>query len=268
MSNFVIAIFSDELSAQAGSLAVVDLHRETNATCYGTAIVGLGATGGLVVSRPTDQGSIPLGVGALVDGLVELFDPAFGASALDGSSARMEEGARDYLRTVVSDETLANFERELTPGKFAVVVEMSEELAATCATRMHELGGIIVRVTRENSTADLVSSAKEELGAGVFRWKAERAAIKARSMERNLSHRIDVARAKLRRRSDIARLRQDRVQTEMDAELGALQEQAALATPDVRIRIEQRLGALRNDLAERAKKLSRAYELTQEALLA
>lgn len=268
MSKFVIAIFPDELSAQAGALAVFDLHREMNATCYGTAVVRLGATGGLVVVRPTDQGSIPLGVGALVDGLVELFDPSFGPSARDGSSARMEEGARDYLRTVVSDETLGDFEREMTPGKSAVIVEMSEECAPSCATRLHELGGILVRVTREDSTADLISSAKEALGASVDLWKAERAAVEARVMERNLSNRVEVALAKLRRSSDIARLRQDRVQTEMDAELSALAGLAASATPDVRTRIEQRLVALRGDLGERAEKLTRAYELTQQALLA
>ncbi len=92
-------------------------------------------------------------------------------------------------------------------------------------------------------------------------------------MERNLAARIDEAHAKLRRTADADRLRQVGPQEEVDAELRALQEEAALATPDIRSRIEhrassieQRLGELRHDLDERASMLARAYELTQEAL--
>ena len=83
---------------------------------------------------------------------------------------------------------------------------------------------------------------------------------------KNLASRIDEARLKLRRTADADRLRQVGAQEEVDAELRALQEEAALATPDVRSRIEQRLGELRHDVGERASMLARAYELTQDAL--
>ena len=256
------------MKAREGVVALRDLHRKANATVYGTAVVRLEMERGLVVVQPTDQGPIPLGVGAIVKGLVEFFQtPAGGTHASEGSEAPPGESWRDYLRTeVMSDDSLADLARAMRPGNLAVIAEVSDDCAAPIDTRMIALGGNVMRVQQEDFTADVITKGTAALMEDVHEWRADHATIKARAMERNLATRVDEARAKLRRTADADRLRQLSAQGEVDAELRALEEEAALATPDVRSRIEQRLGELRHDVGERASMLARAYELTQDAL--
>lgn len=269
MSKLVIAVFEGDRKAQEGVVALRDLHREANATLYGTAVVRRDAESGLVIVQPTDQGSIPLGVGAIVKRLAQLFQTrAGGTHASDaGSAAPHGRSSRDVLRTdAMSDDSLAELARAMHPSNFAVLAEVSEDCAARIDTRMLALGGNVMRVQRENATADVITKETAALMENVHEWRADHAAIKARAMERNLATRIDATHAKLRRIADADRARQLGAQEEVDTELRALQEEAALATTDIRSRIEERLGEVRRDLAERASMLTRAYELTQAAL--
>ncbi len=60
--------------------------------------------------------------------------------------------------------------------------------------------------------------------------------------------------------------RLDDMKQEVTAKVDALQQQAASARPEVRSRIDERIAGIRRELAEREQKLTRAKELTQEAL--
>jgi hypothetical protein len=44
-------------------------------------------------------------------------------------------GVRDLRQAEVSDEFLETVQRDLTPGKFAVVAEVSEDWGGCCASR-------------------------------------------------------------------------------------------------------------------------------------
>ena len=174
------------MKAQEGVVALRDLHRKANATVYGTAVVRLEMERGLVIVQPTDHGPIPLGVGAIVKGLVEFFQtPAGGTHASEGSEAPPGESWRDYLRTeVMSDDSLADLARAIHPGNFAVIAEVSDDCAAPIDTRMIALGGNVMRVQREDFTADVITKGTAALMEDVHEWRADHAAIKARAMEK------------------------------------------------------------------------------------
>lgn len=110
--------------------------------------------------------------------------------------------------------------RELAPGDFAVVAEISEDWVAPLDTRMEKLGAEVVREERETFRDELierrVNAGKAELAprkAEHAQRKAERAAeragSKAEQQEQTLNAEIDVARKKLAKMADKAERRLD-----------------------------------------------------------
>jgi DNA anti-recombination protein RmuC len=184
---------------------------------------------------------------------------------------------RDALHLDLSEEFLEAIERELAPDSFAIVAEIDEDWLAPLDTRMEELGGKVVREEREAFRDELIERRVNAGKAELERRKAEhaqrkaaraaeRAGSKAVAKEQSLTAEIDDARRKLEKMAEKAERRLDDMKQELTAKVDALQQQAASARPDVRSRIDERIADIRRELAEREQKLTRAKELTQEAL--
>jgi hypothetical protein len=173
---------------------------------------------------------------------------------------------RDLLHAEVSDEFLEQVQRDLAPGGFGVIAEISEEWTAPIDARVQALGGTVIRESREVFVDDLLEKRADARKAELDGWKSKHAGKKTERMESNLAEEIEGARQKLQKTADKARERLEHTKEEMEAKLQSLQEQAAKAKPEVRERVQQRIADLRKDFEEREKKLTRAYEITQEAL--
>lgn len=81
-----------------------------------------------------------------------------------------------------------------------------------------------------------------------------------------LQHCIEGVEEKLRRVRDDAHLRVDGYKREFDGKIDTLREQASHATPETKVRIEERIKEMRADEQKRLRKLEQAWNLTQEAL--
>lgn len=276
MSKFAVVIFRDEKKAYEGLHALQELHAEGSLTVFGTCVLQRDTAGKVSVLKGEDAGPVGTAVGALAGGLVGLFGGPAGAAAgaiLGGTGGIV----RDVVHVEVSDEFLQAIEHELAPGDFAVVAEMSEDWVAPLDTRMQELGGEVVREERETFRDELIErrvrAEKAELArrkAEHARRKAERAAeragSKAEKQQQALNAEIDDARKKLAKMADKAERRLDDVKQEFSAKLQALQDQAARAKPEVRSRIDERIAEIRREFTDREQALTRAKELTDEAL--
>jgi len=273
MSKFVVVTLPEEKNAYEALHALQGLHAEGSLTMYGTSVVHRDASGKLSILKRDDLGPIGVGLGMLVGGLVGLFGGPAGA-VLGATAGATAGGIRDLLQLDLSEEFLDAIERELAPGKFAVVAEISEDWAAPLDTRMAELRGKVVREEREAFRDDLiekrVNTWKAELGRRRVehaQHKAERAGTKAEAMmEKLFTEEIEDQRRRLESIADNAERRLDCARQELDAKIEALLAQASGATPAVRKRIEQRMADLRDEFAEREQKLTRAGELTRQAL--
>jgi uncharacterized membrane protein len=239
MSKFVVVVFPDETNAYEGLRSLQELHQETNATVYGTAVVQRGASGGLDVVQPTDQGPLAFGVRTLVNAL------------------RQAE---------VSGWDLSDLSRQLRPGDIALLAEVSEEWTDLLDRRMAQLGGRVMRVQHEDTTAELLRKRADATRAELAEWRAERAEVKVNAMDRKMTKRIDEAQRKLEATAETARLRLEETRLELDAKLKALEEQSAKAEPETRSHLERRIAQLRKDFTERAERLTRAFDLAQRAL--
>jgi uncharacterized membrane protein len=265
MSKFVVAIFPDEQKAYEGVHALTELHNEGSVTLYGTTVVQREQNGALSRKQRADQGPIGTGLGMLVGGLIGLFGGPVGA-AVGVTAGGLAGGWRDYLHAEVSDEFLENLGKDLSPGKFAVIAEVSEEWNTPIDTRMSALGATVVRERREDFVESMIEKRVDSSKTEIDQWKMERASAKAKKMESKLEEKIGDAREKLQRTAEKARQRLDDTKEEMEEKLRALEAQAQKAKPEVKGQIEHRIAEIRNEFGQRERKLEHAWELAQEAL--
>lgn len=277
MSKFALMVFADEKKAYEGLHALQELHAEGNLTVWGTDVLARDAGGKVTILKSDEQGPLGTGLGALAGGLVGLFGGPVSA-AVGVAVGATAGGVGDLLHVGVSDDFLAAVERDLAPGKFAVIAEISEEWIVPLDTRMEELGGKVVREDRlefaEDALEKRVNARKARLAqlrAEHAQRKAERARERASSkaeamMQTLLTEEMEDERRKLESIAEKSEKRLDSARQELNAKVEALLAQASGATPEVKSRIERRMVEVRSEFAEREQKLKRARELTNQAL--
>lgn len=277
MSTFTVMVFEDEKKAYQGLHALQELQAEGGLTVWGTDVVQRAADGRLSIVKSDDAGPLGTGLGALTGGLVGLFGGPIGA-AVGAAVGAVAGSVGDLVNLGVSEEFLTTVERELAPGKFALIAEVSEEWIVPLDTRMEEHGAKVVREDRltfaEDALEKRVNAGKlriAQLKAEHVQRKAERAKERAGAqaeamMQKLLTKEIEEERRKLEAIAEKSGKRLDSAKQELAAKVDALLVQASGAKPEVRTRIEQRIVGVRSEFAERARKLEHARELTQQAL--
>jgi uncharacterized membrane protein len=265
MSKFVVVVLPDEKKAFEALRSIKELHAEGIVTVYDAAVAARKSDGSLEIKQGPEEGPLGLGVGALLGGLVGLFGGPAGAAA--GVAVGGLLGSwRDYMHAGVGEEFLETIARDMPPGNFAVIAEVSEDWVTPIDSKMEALGGRVVREYRDEVVDDMIEKRADSVRSELDRRKTEHAGAKAQKMEAKLEKRIDEVRQDLQETASKARKRLDEKQQEMNAKIAALQEQAGKAKPEVKSRIDQRIAEIRNELQAREQKLNHAFELAQEAL--
>jgi uncharacterized membrane protein len=234
MSKFVVVVLQDEKKAYEALHAIKALHDEGTVTYYGSAIVERKADGKLDVKQTVDEGPLGLATGSLVGGLLGLFGGPAGA-AIGFAAGGMVGSVRDVLHAGVGGDFIEKVTRDLEPGKFAVIAELSEEWTAPIDMKMEAFGGKVVRQDRDEF------------------------------MDDQLEKQVDEARQALEKTSARARERFTQKKQEMNAKIKALKEQADKADAELQTRIEQRIAEIRTDLQAREQKLNEASKLVAQA---
>jgi len=265
MNKFVVVIFQDETKAYQAVRELQELHQEGSVTVFATVVAQRETNGELSVKEKSSAGPVGLGVGAVLGALLGVFGGPVGA-AIGLAAGGVAGGTVDIVQSGVSGEFLEEVRRDVAPGNFAVIAEVSEDWLTPLDTRMEALGGVIVRERRLDFVDDLIEKQASTRKAEFAQWKLERASQQAERMQSKLNAGVERAQKKLEHTADEARQRLDQTKQELQAKLHALEEQAAKAKPETKALISQRVAELRGDFAEREQKLARAYDLTREAL--
>jgi uncharacterized membrane protein len=265
MNKFVVVVLQDETKAYQAVRELNELHQEGMLTVFATVVARREADGTLRVKQKNDAGPIGLGVGAVLGALVGVFAGPVGA-AIGLAAGSVAGGSVDILQAGVSHEFTEDVKRDLTPGKFAVIAEVSEDWLAPLDTRMEALGGSIIRERRVDFVDEILEKKASSRKAEFAQWKTERASEKADRMQARLTVAVERAKKKLEHTAGQAQQRLAETKQELQAKLHTLELQAAKAKPETKVRIGDRILELRSDFAEREKKLNRAYDLAREAL--
>lgn len=265
MSNFVAIIFPDEKKAYEGVHAIKQLHEEGTVTLYSHAVVQRSAKGTLDYKETDLDGPIGTGLGALLGGLAGVFGGPVGMAA--GLAAGTMLGASsDLFNLGVGSDFVEMIEKQLTPGKTAVVAEVGEEWTTPLDTRMQDIGGIVVREARDDFIDDQVNrritTRKQEFAQRRAEFSAKIAGKKMESIERAVAS----AQEKLKRAAEDASSTLQRYRDETDAKLRTLEGQVQKATPQARSQIEKRISELRADGERRFTKVDEAIRTARKAL--
>jgi len=263
MSKFIVAIFPDETKAYEGSRSFRELDAEGSLTLYGLAVIAKDANGKLSVKQAADDSLVGTGVGALVGALIGLLGGPVGAAIGFGSGALLGS-LRDLYVLGVSSEFLDKMSQELTPGKTAVVAEVSEDWVTPLDTRMQAIGGVVVREWRSEVEGELARENAAAAKAELAQLKAEYAQARDENKAK-LQARIDEVQAKAQAASDRLKSRIDQFEQEAGAKITLLEQRADKAKGEAKAKLDLRISELRADHERRSGKLKQAWSLTREA---
>jgi hypothetical protein len=203
-------------------------------------------------------------MGSLMGALIGLVGGPVGATiGLAGGALVGSLG--DYLHAGVGEDFVADIERELAPGRFAVFAEVSEDWIAPLNLKMEAVGGKVLREPRKEFIEAQLHARVDEYKANLERRKAERAKAKVERMEGWLNTEIANAQSDLQRTTAKAQKQLDHLKEELNAKIQALEEQAAKTRPEVRGQIEGRIAETRKQLGDREQMLRHAFEVAQQA---
>jgi uncharacterized membrane protein len=250
MEKMIVIVFDNQPKAFEGFEILRHLDREGEISVYEAQIIAKEPSGAVRLIDNPDKLAFPwIGGGTALGALVGLLGGPVGA--LVGATAGAFIGTiGDLEHAGVTDEFITDVTRAMTPGKVAVVADISEEWVTPLDTRVEAIGGVVFRRART-----LVKNLQDDRDAADHRaemeqLKAERAQAKADRLAK-IDAKIDSLRVKLENAIERKRLKMQLHEQEREARVQALKAKANQSRGELRRRQEARIAEVRRDYAER-----------------
>ena len=168
MEKLLVAVFDNEPQTYEGSRALKELDTEGSITIYAESVIKKNADG--TVSVMQAEGDFPVRTvgGTAVGSLIGLLGGpvGFGIGAVAGALAG---SIGDLYVAGVNADFLDDVSATLTPGKCAVVADVSEEWVTPVDSRMEAVGGVVFRslktTVEDDQRARDVAEFKDSIGA-------------------------------------------------------------------------------------------------------
>jgi len=256
MERMMVVVFNDESKAYEGARALSQLDGEGSITIHAESVIQKNADGTVTVKQA--EGDFPIRSigGTAIGSLIGLLGGPAGLAV--GALAGMMAGSfADLFVAGVDSDFLAEVSNVLTPGKYAIVADISEEWVTPVDTRMEALNGFVFRTARESFEEAQRAREVAELRAEIDQLKAEHARVKA-EQKAKLQAKIDQLNTRLQAKLQQARQRSEQIKNETEAKVQALQKKAAKAQGDAKAAIDARVTEIKKQYeqwVERAKSM-------------
>jgi uncharacterized membrane protein len=253
MERMLAIVFDDEAKAYEGSRALNELDAEGSIAIHAVTVAKKNADGTLKTEDADGDYPIRTLEGTALGSLIGLLGGpvGMGIGAVAGAWTGM---FGDLFVAGVDTGFLSDVGTSLTPGKCAVVADVSEEWVTPVDTRMEALGGVVFRAARKHVEADQRASDAAELRSEIDQLKTEQAKSRA-DAKAKIQKKIDQLNDKLRAQLDQARQRSDEIQDESEAKIDALQKKAAKAQGDRKAAFNARVAEIRENYEQATSKL-------------
>ena len=256
MERMLVVIFDSESKAYEGTRALSELDGEGSVSVHAESVIQKNADGTVNIKKAGDDFPIRTIGGTAIGSLIGLLGGPVGLGI--GAAAGATVGVLgDVYAAGVNIDFLNEVSGRLTPGKFAVVAEVSEEWTTPVDTRMEALGGIVSRTWREYVEDEIRARDVASLKAEIEQLKAEHAQARA-ERKAKLQAKIDALNTKLEDKLEQARQRLEQKKNETDAKVKALQQKAAKAQGDAKAAIDARITEIREHYEQSATQLRSA----------
>lgn len=264
MSKYVVCVFDDEKSVYQGARALQEIDNDADITLYEGAVIAKQADGAVRVMDWEEEGPFGVLEGMLLGSLIGVIGGPVGM-AIGAATGSMGGLMADAARSGVNDEFLADVMDALTPGKYALVAEITEGWTMPLDSAMEALGGTVYRAWRidvEDAQIERdVQANQRELEELKEEWHQAVGGLKEK-----LKAKINATEAKLKALDDRLENKVETMMKESDAKMEKLNQQIAKASGDVKNKLEKARDDLKADYQKRSEKLKQAGRLAAEAL--
>lgn len=264
MNKMLITMFDNPTAAEAGLHALRRLHSEGDITLYATGVIAKDLAGVVNVQSAIDRDPVGASTGMAVGSLIGLLGGPLGL-LLGASTGAVVGTLRDYWVVGVGLDFIDTVERQMTPGKVAVVAEVDEEWVTPVDVAMAELNGTVFRRARSETLEAQFDQDIAALKAELRELESE-VSDASESAKAGLLAKAAIARASLDAAVSRARQRGEAIKLEAETKAESLKDQMKDARTGAHDRIEDRLKRVKSGYHARGAKLSQAWTLTKEAL--
>jgi uncharacterized membrane protein len=253
MERMIVVVFDNETKAYEASRALSQLDAEGSVAIHAESVISKKPDGAVTVKQADGDFPIRTLAGTAIGSLIGLLGGPVGVAVGAGAGA-MAGGFGDLYVAGVDADFLDEVSTILTPGKYAVVADISEEWVTPLDTRMEALNGVVLRTTR--SAFEQEQSAREEavLRADIGHMKAEHARASA-DRKAKIQSKIDQLNAKLQKKLDQATQRSEHMKLETEAKVDALKKKAAKSQGDIKATMEKRMQEVREQYNQAVARL-------------
>ena len=253
MEKMLVVVFDDESKAYEGSRALKQLDAEGTITIHAESVIKKNADGTIAVKQSEDDFPVRTVGGTAIGSLLGLLGGPIGVGV--GAVTGLLAGSIGDLHVAgVDAEFIDDVSATLTPGKCAVIADISEEWVTPVDTRMEPLGGATLRTARKVVEDNQRARDLAMLRAEIDQLKAEHARARA-DHKAKLQAKIDKLNAKLQAKLDQAKQRSEQIKSETEAKVQALQKKVAKAQGDVKATLDARAKRIREEYEESEAKL-------------
>lgn len=256
MEKMLVVVFDNESKAYEGSRALNQLDSEGNITIHAEAVIGKNNDGTITVKQGDGDFPVRTVSGTAIGSLIGLLGGPAGL-AVGALAGTMVGSIADLFVAGVDSDFLAEASNALTPGKYAIVADVSEEWVTPVDTRMEALNGFVFRTARQSFEEAQRAREVAEVRAEMDQLKAEHARAKAEHKAK-LQAKIDGLNTRLQAKLQQARQRSEQIKNETDAKVQGLQKKAAKAQGDAKAVINARVSEIKKQYeqwVERAKSM-------------
>lgn len=256
MEKMLVVVFGDDKKAYDASSALKELDSEGSISLHALAVVQKKQDGTLDTKSVDDDLPIRTLGGTAIGALIGLLGGPIGV-AVGGSTGLLVGSVADLSRAGVNADYLDEASKQLTPGKWAVVADVSEEWETPVDTKMEALGGTVMRATRQSVEQE--QDAKEDAAAKarIAHLKDEQAHAKQEDKAK-IQAKIDAENAKLQARKQKSQQRREQEKLETEAKIHALQQKAKTSNEAARKKIDARIESMREWLNQPVEKPAQA----------
>ncbi len=242
MENVLVVVFDSESKAYEGTNALAQLDRDGSITVHAEAVIKKNAEGKTVVLKTVDDYPLDTLGGTAIGSLIGLLGGPFGV-IVGATTGTLVGATSDLYRSGVSAEFVDDVSALLTPGKYAVVADISEDWITPLDVKMEMLDGEVFRTARVDVEVDQYTSEMAAQDREIDRLKAE---MKEASSERKakLQAKIDKLNTARKKKQEQAHQRLEQAKSEHERKVQALKEKAANARGDAKAAIDGRITEL------------------------
>jgi uncharacterized membrane protein len=259
MEKMLVVVFDNDVKAKEGLQALAELDREGSIAIHAEAVVQKNTDGTASVDvERKELSKFPIGElgGTAIGSLIGLLGGPVGLGI--GAVLGMGAGAiGDFYVAGVDQDYLADVSAALTPGKYAVIADISEECVTPLDSKMEAIGGVVFRTAKQHFEEERRAREISKLRDEIDQLNTEQALART-ERKAKIQAKINELNRKLQNKVEQAKKRSEQLKHETDAKVKALQTKAAAAPREAKAAMNSRITEIRKQYDQAAETLRSA----------